>query len=379
MSITKAANGKYRVAVFGKVDPKTGKRISRSATVATRGEAKKVERRLQEQLDVSKALPGDTFGAYLSTWLEGREPELSFNTRNRYQRSVDALKTHLGQHKLSALSRQDLKRAYAALCKTGGKDGAPLQPQTVKSFHMVARLALEDAVRDELIHANPALHAFALKIEKKEVELPPMADVAKLIDRLRSSRYFPAVMLMLLTGMRRGEIAGLRWSDFTDDALTALRVRRSAYDVTAGDIRTKEPKAGSRRTLTLPAEMSQLLRDHRLAQKEEALERGWSRETRQWCFVQRKGTPLSPSTLTNTVVQASRRSGVHIYAHLFRHLHLSQLLQAGLSVVEVQARAGHAQAATTLNVYSHIIKETEDRAADVAAEALRGVHTKGEQ
>jgi integrase len=178
-------------------------------------------------------------------------------------------------------------------------------------------------------------------------------------------------LLALNTGMRRGELAGLRWQDIDFDG-SALAVKQQR---TTADFRVvvSEPKARSRRVITLDGSVLDALRAHRRHQREERLAVGPGWEDSGYVFVDEIGRPYHPDRLLRMFRDACRSVGVPpIRLHDLRHTMATVALRAGIHPKVVQERLGHSSIALTLDTYSHVTPTLQRAAAETLAELLSG-------
>jgi integrase len=177
-----------------------------------------------------------------------------------------------------------------------------------------------------------------------------------------------AVWLAAITGARRGELCGLRWSDLEDESFV---IRRSVVSL-SGRVAVKDPKTHRARRVALDDETLRLLRAHRVARAEIALALGLRLEDDAYVLSDHPSAaePLRPDTFTDRFRRLARRLGLACRLHDLRHWHVTQALGAGLPVRDVAERVGHASARMTLDVYGHAIAGADRRAAEVVAGVL---------
>jgi integrase len=192
-----------------------------------------------------------------------------------------------------------------------------------------------------------------------------------LLDRLHGSPLYLIALLGLTTGMRRGEMLALRWSDIQVDR---LRIERGLEQTAIGGLRFKSPKSrASRRTISIPATLVAELRKHRLALQERALALGVGRIAEDaLVFGTWDGKPRRPDSLSR---EWSTNVGI-VSLHALRHTHASQLITAGVDVGSVSRRLGHANPTTTLRTYAHLFSSNDDRAADIVEASLARMQKK---
>lgn len=354
-------------------DPQTGKR--RVAYKTVRGKRADAERELTAILaKLDKGVAVDpckaTVAEYLDDWLASTAPQrVAPKALERYRGLVrNQIKPHLGAIGLQKLRAADVDRWIKALL-TEGKIAA----RTIRHAHGVLRTALNDAAAVELVERNVASLIRPPSATRQEVEILTADQVADTLERLRDHpSLFPIAALALGTGARRGEIAALRWGDLDLDAAT-VRIER-ALEQTAEGLRVKGPKtAAGRRTVSLPAFVVTALRDHRRKTLELRLALGaGALPAEAPVFGDHEGNWPSPYSISDRWRDAVKnRKLPKVTFHALRHSHASALIAAGLDVVAVSRRLGHASPALTLSVYSHLFS-TDDHKAAAAIDAALG-------
>ena len=198
--------------------------------------------------------------------------------------------------------------------------------------------------------------------------------IAEVTTKLRGRSIYPVVVLALATGMRRGELLGLRWADVDLDG-AKLRVERSLEETTAGGLRFKAPKTKrGRRLITLPPRTVELLRAHRKQQLELRLALGLGKMGAEaLVFPTPDSTsPRSPRGLTKDWSRTVTALGLpRVTFHALRHTHVSALIADGMDILTISRRLGHSNPNVTLAVYGHKFDATDDRAAS-AIDAVLG-------
>jgi integrase len=186
---------------------------------------------------------------------------------------------------------------------------------------------------------------------------------------------YPIVVTALYTGMRRGELMALKWGN-VDLLANVIRVRKSLEQTKAGGLRFKvaKTKAG-RRNITLPDIVVETLRDHRRQQLELRVALGLGKLSDDALVFpdNLEGAPRSPNAITKAWAAAAEALGVpDVTLHGLRHTHASQLIDAGVDIVTISKRLGHASPNVTLQVYAHLFKNSDAKAADAINAALAG-------
>jgi integrase len=240
----------------------------------------------------------------------------------------------------------------------GAKAGQALSAQTVLHVHRTLSQALSHAVKTGLLYKNPEDQVKPPRAPRREIAILSKAEVATVLKAAAEaaetlSLYLP-VLVGVTTGMRRGEILGLRWSD-VDLKEGRLTVNQSLERL-AGKTTLKPPKtSGSRRSITLPAITVEALAQHRTRQ---------ARIGPNELVFSHDGMPWDPDSLTKAFDRLIANAGVRrITFHGLRHTHISHQLMDGVHVKVVSERAGHASVSTTLSVYAAFIPNMQSEAA----------------
>ncbi len=310
-----------------------------------------------------------TVAEYLEQWLEavraGLEPAGYTNYRTCLSLYVVP---RLGHVQLAALTPLTLSSLYADLLRAGGRGGRPLSNTTVRLVHGVVRKALNDAVLWGLLSKNPALRAAVPKRRRPILTVWTPEQASAFLSATTNDRMQACWLLALSTGMRRGELAGLSWSDLDLERgrlqVTTQRTTDSDYQVI-----TKEPKASSRRSVALAGHTVAALRRHHAVLARERLAAGTAWTDSGLVFVDELGRGLHPQRLTDLFQQAADAAGLpRIRLHDLRHTSATLALVAGVHPKIVQERLGHATISMTLDTYSHVIAGMQhDAAAQVEA------------
>lgn len=251
------------------------------------------------------------------------------------------------------------------------EETSTLSAKTILEHHRLIHTVLEQAVKESLIPFNPADRVTLPKAERKEVTYFQPAQVAAIRDALESEpiKWRTITHLFLITGARRGEILGLHWQD-CDMENNRLRIRNNILYSPERGIYEDTPKtATSIRTITIPAETMQLLRQYKAWQAGERLRLGEYYQNQDFVFAQDNGNPMHPDSVTDWLRKFSKRHDLpHIHPHAFRHTMASQLYFNGVDSVSISKRLGHAQVSTTANIYAHVMEEADQRNADILSD-----------
>jgi integrase len=347
-----------------------GKQLSRTVR-GTKREAQRALAALVTEVSTGRISSSTmSLADLLERWLDHVSEQLSPTTVREYRRLVKKLiSPDLGKLTLRRVTTQRLDTYYATLARERG-----LSPASVRHVHAVMRGALGQAVRWGWIPMNPAAAASPPRLRRREISPPAIADARMLLAAAddHDPDFGALIRVLAATGARRGEVCGLRWSDLDRHAGT-LSIRRSVASVAGGTV-VKGTKTHSARRIALDPETLSVLDTHRERLEYRAALCRVAVDQDGFVFTATLdgSQPLHPDTITGAFGRICRRAGLcSVRLHDLRHLHATQLLAAGVPVRTVSGRLGHADAATTLNVYAHFLEASDREAADVIGGLLQ--------
>jgi integrase len=360
-------------------DPATSKRIIRYASV--KGTRKDAQRKLVELLkarddgayvEPSKLTVAEHVRARVQQW--EKAGDISPKTAERYRELAEhQIVPHLGAKQLQKLKPADLEAWHSTLKSIGRKGGeGGVSAKTISHAHQVLQKALADAFKNDLIAKNVAVSQQPPRGEGREVVILTDEQVKALLPALEERAMYAPVVTALFTGLRRGELLALRWSNVDLDAKVA-RVRE-ALEETQSAIRVKEPKTRKGlRDVTLPDLVVNVLRRHRQQQLEQRLALGLGKLIGDALVFPRSDgvTHKSPKDFSTAWSIVAKRIGLGaVTFHALRHTHASQLIDAGVDIVTISRRLGHASPNVTLGIYAHLFRKSDDKAAQAINAAL---------
>jgi integrase len=368
--------GGYAYRVDLGPDPATGKR--RQAQRQGFRTKREAETALDEQLASIRAgtvvaKTSSNIGSFLDDWLISQTSRLKPSTWESYRIVVDRVSKRIGKVNLQALTPLDLERFYGELTETGGRNGGPLSAKTVRNTHTVLRKALSDAHRLGLIVSNPAATARPPVTEPVDRQTWSSETVKDFLQVIANDRLYSAYVLLLTTGMRRGEVLGLRWRDLDLDG-AQLHIVQTLGSVRSQLVFSTPKTKRSRRMIYLDDNTVDTLRAHRTAQRREKLIGGpdWDGEP-DLVFCDELGGPLDPERLSRDFrIHIAGTELPPIRLHDLRHTYATLALKAGVHPKVVSERLGHASVGVTLDLYSHVTPAIGRDAADVVASSIFG-------
>ena len=310
-----------------------------------------------------------SFGELLDRWLDVKRRTVEVSTLSSYEWIARTyVRPALGARTVASLRPLDLDALYAEL------HGRGLSARTVRICHTVTRQSLEQARRWGLIARNPAVDATPPPQRRREVEPPTVAQVQELIEAARADDPDFATYLWVLaaTGCRRGEACALRWSD-VDLERGEIAIRRSIAQVD-GELGEKDTKTHQSRRMAIDDGTVDVLRMHRLRQRELALALGVSIADDALLFSDADGRPWRPDVCTNRFGRLRASLDLErVRLHDLRHFVATVLGDGGVPIATISSRLGHRDIATTLNLYTHALPATDQRAAAYLGSLLVGV------
>ncbi len=307
-----------------------------------------------------------TVGQFLTHWLEDvHKPAVRVRTYVRYEMQ---LRRHilpaLGGMQLAKLTVQHVQKFYAQMLQKG------LSPQSVRLLHAMLHKAFDYAVHVDLLPRNICDHVSLPRIEKRETRALSLEQALRLLETARGHRMEALFVLALVTGMRRGEIVALKWSDVN---LTegVISVQRSLVELKGGIIESKPKSSRGYRSIILPPFALEALKKHRERQqlmRREALQ--W--QENDYVFCTSHGTPFAAANLRTAFKALLAKAELpDIRFHDLRHSVATLLLELGTHPKIVQELLGHENIGMTMDIYSHVMP-TMQKEAMARLDALLG-------
>lgn len=365
-SICRRKDGLWMAQATVGINPQTGKPRRKTFYGKTRREvAEKLNAVLHEIQQGSYIEPSQvTVEQWLTDWLEGRKPHIEESTWSSYEVMTRChITPTLGKVKLKDLRTRDIQALL------NDKLTEDLSPRTVKYIYTTLNMALKQAAKERLIAYNPAEGTELPKQTKKEMKTLTRQEVAQFLQVAKESRHYPAFLLELAAGLRRGELLAVKWETI-DFSKRTLSIKEQLVRAKEG-LKFKGLKTvKSRRTLTLPSDIIEMLRIHKKRQAELKLMLGPAYEDNDLLFCTEDGKPLDPKNFVRHFKGLLKKAGLDVRFHDLRHTFATLSLEAGIPVKTVQDMLGHTTSAMVMDVYGHVTQDMHEAAAATIGEVL---------
>ena len=367
-SIRKRKDGRWEGRYTAGRDPVTGKAIYRNVLGKTQSEVKE---KLKSAIEKTSVLPLKTehytVGQWLDTWMENyAKLQVRASSYKTYQGFIsNHIKPTLGDMPLEKLTAMDLQRLYKHLLESGRVECTEsrskpkgLSVKTVRNINQMISSALNCAVEQHLIPTNPTKGCVLPKLERKEMKILPPESLGTFFEEARRSGVFELYYIDLATGLRRGELLGLKWSDIDLDK-GIIHVRRQVLRQNGKVVEAPLKTKNSYRNIAIGADAVKVLKG--MEQKDE------------YVFPSPFGGPMSPDSVLHMLQRVLRRAGLErIRFHDLRHTFSVLALQNGVDVKTLSAMLGHYSAGFTLDTYAHVTTSMQKQAANTVGNFLSG-------
>ena len=364
-SIRKRSDGRWEGRYTAGYHSETGKRIIKNVLGKTQAECKaKLSAALEsvKGIDVSRA-DEYTVATWLRSWYDiYAKPNIRVATADRYHLMVEQYTIpRIGNIKLTKLTAHDLQKLYKELMENGRIDrksghGNPgLSSTTVRSLHLMLHNAFERAVKERLIPRNPTEDCIAPKIQKFEMQILQPEHIKEYLNAANARGLLPMFYLELVSGLRKGELTALLWSDLDIQNRTISVSKQASWD-TEHQLILSRPKTGnSIREVSIPQDAVELLKQEHAKHPDNP-----------WMFPSgRTGEMYHPDSVVTLHKRILKDAGLeHIRFHDLRHTFATLALQNGVDVKTVSSMLGHYDAGFTLRTYTHVTRQMQQKAAE---------------
>ncbi|MGN9793554.1 tyrosine-type recombinase/integrase [Streptomyces sp. OZ13] len=355
-TITKRKDGRYQAAVY--VLQPDGTRARKFAYGKTWAECDTKRRELLDKVDQGVPVPTRSakLAEWLPYWLESVvKPRRKLSTYDKYEAHVRLyLVPMIGSKRLESLGAADVRRFLVQL---ENKTTAA----TAKESHRVLRTALTAACREELVTRNVASLVEPPRATSREISPWSLDETLDFLAAARKDPLYAAFVLAIAMGLRRGEIVGLRWGDVDLDK-RVLYVRQQTQR-RRGVLYNDDPKGRRRRAVPLPAMCIAPLRWRRMRQAAAKVRAGESWDEGGYVFATRNGRPVEPRNVYRSFTRVAASAGLRVIRlHDARHGCATLLTAAGVAPRVVMEILGHSQISITMDVYTHVVQDTQREA-----------------
>ena len=371
-NIRKRKDGRWEGRYTAGHDPATGKPIYKNVLGKTQAEVKeKLKRAIEETrgLDIVKA--GQyTLGQWMDVWFENyAKLKVRPSSHQTYKGSINNhIKPYVGSIPLSKLTSLDLQKLYKMLLTEGRIDRIEsknqpkgLSAKTVRNINQIISSALNLAKEQKLLASNPADACALPKVEHREMKTLPVEQLTSFLREAKETGVYEMYYIELATGLRRGELLGLKWQDI-DLVNGTIRVQRQVARIDGEIVEAPLKTKNSYRNVSIGPDAIEVL-------KEQKKKVGDS----EYVFPSPNGGPISPDSVLNMLRRVLERAGLpKIRFHDLRHTFATLALQNGVDIKTVSGMLGHFSAGFTLDTYAHVTTSAQREAANTMGTVLAG-------
>ena len=371
-NIRKRKDGRWEGRYTAGRDPETGKAIYRNVLGKTQAEVKE---KLKKAIEASKSLDVTragkyTVGEWMEVWFEHyAKVKVRPSSHQTYRGYIDNhIKPSIGGIPLEKLTSLDLQKLYKKMMEEGRVDrleskrqSKGLSPKTVRNLHQILSSAMKLAQEQKLIRTDPTEGCALPRLEHREMQTLPVEQLQSFLKEAKESGVYELYYLELATGLRRGELLGLKWEDI-DLERGDLRVRRQVARINGEVVEAPLKTKNAYRTLPLAEDTIGVLE----AQRKKA-------GSSPWVFPSPAGGPISPDSVLHMLHRVLKRAGLpRLRFHDLRHTFATTALQNGVDVKTVSGMLGHFSAGFTLDTYAHVTTASQRQAAKTMGSILSG-------
>lgn len=354
--------------VFNFYDEKGKRKQKRKRGFKTKKEATDALRKLEVQVNEgtyveSKNIP---FKQYIEDWLSIKKISLSNSSISLYERSIkNHISPSLGNILLSKIKPQHIQKFIVELYK---KD---LEDATIKRIFNILNACLNDAVKFEDLSINPASKVEKPKVSPKEMNIWSIKQIKRFLKYSEDHRLNCAFYLALMTGLRKGEILGLRWKDVDLENQVLYVNQTLEYD--GKTIKKGAKTKNSIRSVTFSPSTKNVLLKHK--EQQEAEKNFFASEylDQNLVICAQNGAPYHPRNLTRVFNSLKRKANLpHIRFHDLRHTHAALMIAQNEPMKLIMERLGHSQISTTIDVYGHLLPNMQHDASNRLDQTIFG-------
>ena len=352
----------YQITIEGGYDELTGKRIRIYKNVnGSKREAKSVMHRMITEMEQGKLTQKNnkSVSEWMDEWLENYLPNIEETTRVGYKTKIRCyIKPSIGDILIKSLRTEHVQRMINDMNDKG------LSPKNIRDTFNNINAAMKKAVKIRLIPYNPCEAIELPKLKKYRANVYPTEMIHTLLDTAKDTDMYLPILLLVMVGLRRGELLALRWEDIDFDN-NVLKVRKNMVRGEKGYI-IKAPKSeASIRDIYLGNDVIEVLKIARQQYLDDIVSYGTGFQNLGFVIRQQDGSPYKPDSMSQKWERFIKSNGLpKIRLHDLRHSNATALIQAGVNPRVVQQRLGHSDVNITLNTYTHILPEMDIAAAE---------------
>ena len=351
----------YQITIEGGYDELTGKRIRAYKTVkGSKREANSVMHKMITEMEEGKLTQRSKkkVSEWMDEWLENYLPNIEETTRRGYRNKIKCyIKPAIGDIFIKALKPEHVQRMVNDMIDRG------LAPKSVRDAFNNVNAAMKKAVKLRLVPYNPCEAVELPKLKRYRANVYTLDMIHNLLDTAMGTDMYLPVFLLVMVGLRRGELLALTWGDIDFDN-NILKVRRNMVNGENGIV-IKAPKSESGiRDIRLGSDVMAVLKEAKAQYAKDAFSYGLGFQNLGFVIRQEDGSPYRPDSMTQKWERFLETYNLpKIRLHDLRHSNATALIQAGVNPKVVQQRLGHADVQITLNTYTHVLPEMDMEAA----------------
>ncbi len=368
-NIRKRKDGRWEGRYTAGFDPSTGKQVFKNVLGKTQNEVKE---KLKKALDESQKLDFTRTGKYtvnqwMEEWFENVcKIKVRPSSHQTYRGYIDHhIAPHIGKIPIEKLSTMDLQKLCRKLMDKGRverieseKQPKGLSAKTVRNIMQVISSAMDFAVAQKIITGNPCKAVELPKAEKQEMQTIPAEQLQAFLQEAKATGVYEMYYIELSTGLRRGELLGLKWPDidWNNGIITVRRqIARVNGEITEAPLKTKN----SYRRVSISPQAIEVLKQQK------------AKTDSEYVFPSPTGGPISPDSVNNMLKRVLARADIpKVRFHDLRHTFATIALQNGVDIKTVSSILGHFSAGFTLDTYAHVTTAAQREAAETMGNVL---------
>ncbi len=356
-------------------DPGTGKQMQRSITGKTQKEVREKLQQIAVELNTGSYLEPSrmTVKDWLTVWLTEYTGDLKTLTQSSYENQVkNHINPGIGAIRLQSLTAVNIQKMYNDF----QRQDKPLSPKSIKNVHGVLHKALQQAVELGYIKFNPSDACKLPRVEKTDIKPLEDVQIAQFLQAIQGNPFERLFTVDIFTGLRQGEILGLRWDDIDFKGGTILVRQQLIRNRKEKEYQLAPLKNDKARRITPAPTVMQMLRDQKKNQTEQRLKAGPAWNDNGLVFTDEQGNNLVYQTIFRHFKKAVAKIGSpDTRFHDLRHSYAVASLQSGDDIKTVQENLGHHTAAFTMDVYGHVSEKMKKDSSDRMERFIQGVKT----